>query len=268
LYGQAGTDRLDGGGDSDGLFGGVGGDDLLFGGLGSDRFLVWNGTRVVDATGNDARLLFKNASHGWTDAEIEAIDSGLYRLHLRTFNSLLMNDSLSTDPIVFEKHRSLENGAVASNTLIVTERRENRNGREIRTVTYERIIKFADWNENDSWEHQFRTWATIHEMGHNWDSREEIGNRLPGSERIWNSFLAQSSWRESDPHSNEYRRSGDSQWWHRNSAVFVRDYSRQNPAEDWSTVWEIMFDPMADDARSRVALKVSIVDQLFDALRG
>jgi len=109
-------------------------------------------------------------------------------------------------------------------------------------------------------------YSLVHEVGHSWDSSEEIANRLSGQGGLWTNFLALSGWRNTNPNSNSYTVSGDGQWWYLNTAEFARSYSRYSPREDWSTVWEIYFDPSKAADRTRIASKVAIVTQLFDLL--
>ncbi len=257
LYGQANIDQLFGGGGIDGLFGGVGGGDRLQGDAGADRFLVWSGDVLADFKTEDGQLKLVNATGSWTDKEVYILDAGWHELHVRVGTARIVRDSLDNDPVVMSKHSSL-NGSLARNQL----RSTTSNG----VTTYDRELMFAEWDENNSTTNNLMKYTLVHEVGHSWDSPEEIGNRLSGQGGIWTTFLGKSGWRNTNPNSSSYSLSGDRLWWHLNSAPFVRSYSKHNPREDWSTVWEIYFDPAKTADRTRVASKVAVVSQLFDLL--
>ena len=234
IFGGPGTDTLFGGPGGDGLFGGIGGNDILRGESGSDRFLKWAGDVASDITNVDAAVEFRNETANWTNDEIEVIDRAFEKLQIRTGNARVLRDSLDTDPVSYEKWESLGNGYVASNNLRTTTRTDS-NGR--RTTTYDRSIRFTDWNESNDLLNEQTVLIAIHEIAHSWDSQLEITNVFPGEDGLWNSFLYQSRWRETNPNSGNFTRSGDGEWWYRNDSEFLRDYSRQNPREDWATIW-------------------------------
>jgi len=44
----------------------------------------------------------------------------------------------------------------------------------------------------------------------------------------------------------DYTRSGDGEWWYRDSAVFVTEYARTNPREDFAESFAAYFMLLAD----------------------
>lgn len=257
LYGQAGNDSLFGGNGIDGLFGGIGGLDRLQGDAGADRFLSWGQPVLLDFSSSDGQLKFVNRTGSWSEIEIKVLDEGLHSLHVRVGTARILRDSLDTDPVIYSKWNSL-GGALSSNSLKKTVTQG--------VTRYDRELKFADWNELSESANSLLRYTAIHEIGHSWDSVEEINSRLPGHGNLWNSFLALSGWRNTNPNNAAYARSLDGEWWYLKSAPFVRQYSRNNPREDWSTVWEIYFDPTRADDRQRVQTKINLVSQFFDLL--
>ena len=257
LYGQAGVDQLYGGAGLDGLFGGISTGDRLQGDAGADRFLFWTGAILADFLAEDGQLKLVNVTSNWTEKEVFVVDSGWQDLQVRVGTARIVRDSLDNDPVVMSKHSSL-NGSLARNQL----RSTTSNG----VTTYDRELMFAEWDENNLTANDQMKYSLVHEVGHSWDSSEEIANRLSGQGGLWTNFLALSGWRNTNPNSNSYTVSGDGQWWYLNTAEFARSYSRYSPREDWSTVWEIYFDPSKAADRTRIASKVAIVTQLFDLL--
>jgi len=257
LYGQEGIDQLFGGAGIDGLFGGITSGDRLQGDAGADRFLVWTGDILADLAADDGQLKLLNVTSNWTEKEVAVLDAGWHDLHVRVGTARIVRDSLDNDPVVMSKHSSLS-GSLARNQL----RSSTSNG----VTTYDRELMFAEWDETNATTNNTMKYTLVHEVGHSWDSAEEIGNRLAGQGGLWTNFLGKSDWRSTNPNNNSYSQSGDGLWWHLTSAPFVRSYSKYNPREDWSTVWEIYFDPTKDADRTRVATKLAVVTQLFDLL--
>ncbi|HMP78948.1 MAG TPA: calcium-binding protein [Pirellulaceae bacterium] len=262
LFGGPGIDKLYGNAGNDGLFGGTNQGDTLNGGPGADRLWAWTNDIVSGFQNVDARLNLKNETHQWTNREVEVLDEAFEILHRRTANTMLLRDSLSNAPIIIAKVNSLPGGGIASNFLKKTTT-QSQNGT---VVTYERTLRFAEWNENLTSANTNMKFAAIHEVSHSWDTPDEINNRLPGKGNLWNQFLAISGWTKTNPNSQLYERSLDGQWWYLKSAKFVFNYSKTNPAEDWGTVWEIMFNPAQAQKQQTVATKIAKINQLLDAM--
>ena len=126
------------------------------------------------------------------------------------------------------------------------------------TVTYDREIRIADWDEtSEFFNDQFRS-ITLHEIAHNWDSEAEltIGAGLSG---IWDDFLDISGWTQS----------ASGAWSHSDSSsAFVYDYSEANPFEDFATTWELYFSGDADQvSNSNLQSKLDFIDDVFAEIR-
>ncbi len=262
LFGNTGIDKLYGNAGNDGLFGGINQGDVVNGGPGADRLWMWVNDSVSGLESIDARLNLQNESHQWTEREIEILDEAFEILHRRTGNTFLLRDSLSSDPIRVAKVSTLPGGGVASNYLKTTTTQTSSGT----TIKYERTLRFAEWNESSISANQNIKFAAIHEISHSWDTPAEINHRLPGKGNLWSQFLAISGWTKTNPNSSLYERSLDGKWWHLKSAPFVYNYSKTNPAEDWGTVWEIMFNPTKTQLQQTVANKIAKINQLLDAM--
>ncbi|MFK7769092.1 MAG: hypothetical protein AB8B55_17850 [Mariniblastus sp.] len=260
LYGDGGVDNLQGEAGNDGLFGGIASSEVLRGGSGSDRFLVFGSDRAADAAGADVVLTFRNGGSNWSDNEIFHADAGLRALHNRTGATVVFKDSLASGEVPFVKvpKGSLGNNIDGENELSWSASWEPDG--TIISETYTRQIKIADWNESLTAENEVAALTMIHEIGHSWDSTEEIAARFSGSRGIWNSFLARSGWASSNPGAG-HTRAGQTQepfdrvyntaaqryeiitrnWWRDNGAEFARNYGTTSPKEDWGTVWESLF---------------------------
>lgn len=257
LYGDADGDTIYGGDGNDGLFGGgLSNRDILIGEGGSDRFLVQSGDRVQGRQAGDAVLHFVNKTSNWIIREIEILDEGFHKLHMRTGNTRLLKDRLSNDDLRFIKFRSLGGNAAAVNVL-----RSSTSGNR---TTYEREIQIADWNENDVNRNLFQPSLIIHEISHNWDSELEMNAQLPGNGKLWQQFISVGAWRAN--RTANYLRSGDRKWWYHPNAEFARSYGNFNPNEDFATIWEEYFsiDSLADVPRGMIRNKLLHIDKIFD----
>lgn len=282
LYGESGTDRLFGERGLDGLFGGVGGRDLLDGGADADRFLIHSGDVLKDfRSSSDVQLKFENSSSSWTNKEIEVLDRGLGKLHRRTGVRVLRN-TLDKNELTFYKVSNTSSGNAAQNELQMRYLRDGATGILIPgSEEYTRKITFAEWNESDASQNEFRARAAIHEVAHNWDSEKEINSVMPGQGSQWRTFLSKSNWRSSDPNSSSYTkargtsfepfeiqfdpsiknyRQTPKSWWYSKSAEFARSYGATNPLEDWATMWEAAFAATPDPA---VKAKLAVVNKFL-----
>ncbi len=266
LSGDDGNDRLYGESDSDRIFGGNGDDrilgggvsvpDTLYGNAGRDRFLVEGPDIITDLNGVDAKLIFGPGNANWTAAEIEVLDEGFQKLYELTRNNVLLRDTLDKTGIKFVKYSSIAGGSLSINSLNT---RTTSAG-----TTFTRTVKVADWNEYDPRFNQMIINTVVHEIGHNWDSISEMGTAAPGTQSLWAQFLSRSGWTQTQPTNLAlYNRSTDGRWWYLKSVEFARDYGRQNPFEDWSTVWErYVFQPR-QPAGANLNAKLTTVDALF-----
>ena len=289
IYGEAGRDTLSGSSGHDGLFAGVATNgEVLTGGAGTDRFLIFGSDIATDLGSNDAQVLFKNDGSNWNDVEIQAVDSGLAALHIRTGSTRIFKDSLDPNPVEFYKVPNLGDGIDGHNSLAWQATWEVDG--TIISESYTRRIEIAEWNQNIQEENEIAALTAIHEISHSWDSVLEIQQIDPSKGSIWNTFKGRSGWETSNPGSGHTRAPGQTQepferiynsstrgyeivthsWWRNNDAQFARNYGTTTPKEDWGTVWESLFvDEIVENPNSshaaQIANKVSLVNNLLDS---
>ena len=170
LFGDSGNDVLIGGSARDLIYGGTGSDTLIGGSVdtndrldgesGVDHILYRPQNQVVRRSG-DINVKFVNGNSVWSTSEMLVVDRAIQKLHAATSNNRLLVDALTGDDLEFQKVRSLAGGAAALNELKYT----SSNG----VRTYERVIRFADWNEANEPLNGSRVLATVHEIAHNFD---------------------------------------------------------------------------------------------------
>jgi len=248
LYGGNGSDFMDGGANNDGLFGGLG-SNTLWGRGGADRFLVRPGESIADLQAEDARLTFSNGLYGdqdWTDREIYLNDVGIAFLHAQTNNTRLLK-LRSGGELTIQRVGSLGENVLADNDSMGL----------IRVADYA-FTATVPIHEN-----------IIHEIGHNWDDER--------SSQEWTNWLNLSGWR---PHNNGsgsvfppdgYSMSGDGEWNYLATAQFHRDYGKDGPMEDWSTMWESYYQwktgTLSAAKINRLQAKLNFVDAFFASQR-
>jgi len=264
LRGDDGADVLRGGDGMDSLFGGsLAGADTLYGDGDADRFLTQTGDVIADRQTIDAELQFLNYTSDWNDAEISIMDTGFALMQAATNNTRLLKDTLTTAPLQFFKYDSLGNAA-GVNWLQTTTTSTWQNDQWVYTYSYRREIRIAEWDETNTWRNLFQTDVVTHEIGHNWDSQLEMSAASSSLGSLWQSFQNISDWRNTNPQSGQYSLSGNGQWWYLTSSPFYDPYGQTNPNEDFSTTWELFFDPNASAGnRSLMANKLAVLDQLM-----
>ena len=282
LFGAAGNDVLIAGNGLDGLSGGSGSDQLT-GGANADRFLNLSGDTNVDLNAADAQIIFRNSTSAWAQRELEIVDEGLRRLHIRTGGTRVFKGSLDPSTMVlFKEARGASSREFGRNALQNSFSFDT-NG-TILSETFTRRIEIADFDENDEAEIDIAIAATIHEISHSWDSAREINEAFAGQGFIWTRFLIASGWRTSpaggfvrgsvttsEPFDLVFNAGSQSftqvtdTWYYRSGTNFARDYGSSNPKEDWATAWEAA---LSDDPADRVgiAVKVAEVSRLFNLL--
>lgn len=228
LYGGSGEDDLNGHSGDDGLFGGAD-PDTLNGGSGDDRFLVYNDQPgnthdevLEDLSWNDAKINFQDGkakhfefgNNDWayleagefSEAEIISVDAALADLHAVTGNTNLLKRANGAE-LIFERLGSQTKGNFAVGGV--------NSGDRITLVD----ATFAD---DQDWISQ----VVFHEVGHNWDNENDN----------WSGWKNISGWRTTvGREKDEFLRSGDGEWYYKDSAVFARDYGKRNPYEDFAT---------------------------------
>ena len=234
LYGEGGRDILLGRDGQDALYGGLGETDQVEGGRGADRILslVDQNDRleelILGLSNEDAIVRFENLSNhtvditgignvtftsqAWTDAEVRLIDQALNVLHKHVDGTALLKTSRGV-ALRFQRVGDLIGQS----------------------------FEIGGWNENGTIglsNSAFRTdlralAVTYHEVGHNWDQRNE--NPLIAD------FQAISRWQNS-PGSGLTLATGRGAWHYSDGASeFAREYGRWSPFEDYATTWETYF---------------------------
>ncbi len=259
IYGDQGNDRLYGGEGGDSIYAGDGNDGLFGGGLtyadwlnggaGFDRFLTQNGDVVHDLASTDARVNFQNgqqrtvsingqpgsytyAAGNWSDADVETVDIALNVLHQATGNTRLLK----------RPNRS---------ELTFT-----RQGNQISSTGG--TFNADAWNNNGNiYVVNPLLNVLLHEVGHNWDSRDPSG------------WQALSGWTRQDMSTNpSYQAGTGGGWWHLRTAMFANAYARTNPFEDFAMSFEVNMLNRGGlpNTNAVVAAKNAYIDNLVSSL--
>lgn len=263
LYGGVGNDRIYGAGGFDQLFGGAGIDglsggpsdsenpDQLRGGSDSDRFLNRGSDNIADFRSDDVEIEFRNSSTvKWKHGEIQVVDAGLESLHLRTGNNLLLKDTRTDNPIVFQKAVTLPPSLhLGQNTYD--------------DVAMERVISFETFDHRDEDVMETVRLEVIREMAFNWADDLSISSVLPDQSNFFSEFEALSSW-TSGPVEDEsqFLLSDDGSQYYSVNANFADDaLATFNSREDFASIWRLTFDPAA--SMDGILQKVAMIDLLF-----
>jgi hypothetical protein len=205
LYGHDGNDYLDGGDGMDGLSGGNGVDEVI-GGTGADRFLTSIGEedQIAYVSSIDGIVRFGGPKL-WSYSDVERMDLGLSRLHLRTSSTQLFKD-----------HTFQRDDVDPNNSKNV-----GRNHGDKKITLYD--VLFAGSNN-------WVATITIHELAHSWQNQPD--------------FIALSGWRsdlgageegdEKEKDGKNYIKAKSGNWWYLESADFVTDYAQTSPGEDFA----------------------------------
>lgn len=268
LYGGSGLDKLWGGSGMDGLFGGI--DkvrDRVFGQSGEDRYLYRENDFLGDRfENNEAIVKFEDTNDSWTDREVEIVDEALRAFHFRLQNTDLLEDTISDEPIVFVKTKSISGGDDGRNDLVISRERffNNTTLRWEERAFFERKIVIADWDESSAAMNQARVSTTVNLMAKNWDSINELTKVDGESNQRWEDFLLASNWTDQFPNdSQNYQLSQDGLWWYTVDSEFAKPNGNMNPSEDWSTVWDHYFTISRTSADAEVHSKLQQIDSLF-----
>lgn len=259
LRGDDGSDTLRGGAGDDSLFGGADPDEL-FGGSNADRFLFESTDTIHDLQNEDAQVIFADSDNAaWTDAEIETVDRAFQMLHDRTGNNHLLKDPITSLPVIFQRVKSLpddDHGVVLATNTSPEEYVEQYYSNELLPYIYntvehinsrtpQRRIQFADEGGEELM--QGITNTVIHEIGHNWDSGDEIGRVLPELAGLWSDFeqIYEASQTNDD---------------------FASDYAKTKVSEDFSETFAEYF-KVNRKSSPKLRERYAILDALFEGLR-
>ena len=113
--------------------------------------------------------------------------------------------------------------------------------------------------------------VVFHEIGHNWDTREERDWVEETDDYNWKN---RSGWTQDDMSGDSrYTKSGNDEWYYENSADFVRDYAKHNPREDFASHFAAYFMREAEETSGRgidpiesAPLKEEFIDRFIDSL--
>ena len=247
----------------DSVVGGNGAADVVNGGTGTDRFLVFDNDNLMGFAGGDVRINFRNSgSSTWSEGELEVIDSGLDLIQNRTQNTALLRDRLANQPIAFIKVNILPQMArLARNNLVTT---------VLGTETIiERQIVFEEFDETNPEVAMFHQLEITREISELWANDQAIELSVPSRNAQFSNFEFLSSWVEELPDNgaDAFVRSGDNSQFYRESSVFVDDpLATVNSAEDWGSVWRLIFTPETAAEQQDVILKVDNVNEFFDLI--
>ncbi|HBJ37584.1 MAG TPA: hypothetical protein DDZ51_23075 [Planctomycetaceae bacterium] len=254
LFGGSGVDYLYGGSGNDSLFGGdTSTVDHLFGGSGADRFLVQGTDSLRDVSSEDVRIVFKNGTSAWNEAEIQVVDRALSEMQTATGSTKVLKDTTSTRDLVIQKESTSFTDAGRNTTTDHSERYWDpwRFTWKTRHLWTERLIQIRDFNELNRTSSHNAMDTVIHEIAHNWDSGTERSARGM-SASAWDNFVSISGWRTST--ASTHFRSGDGAWYYSKASSdgFFGDviatgrgnsltYGKWNPREDFATSVEAWF---------------------------
>ena len=252
LRGNAGFDQLFGEEGTDNLLGGLGEDDTLQGGGGMDRMLADESDTVLDFTGQDAVVRFENGNQTWSEVEVNAINDGLDILVNRTGNNTLLNRS----NLSLSNHIEL----VLSNDSTAGLGQNDPNGGD-------RIIRLSDNALNgNNFLNASAARVLIHEIGHSW---QFVG--FENGPDTWQDFIAVSGWTMEDMSDNDNftlnGASDEEEWWYESDSQFatirnIDQRGRDNPYEDWSSMWEEYFF-VSTTGTGDLGAKLAIIDNFF-----
>ena len=255
-------DELFGNEGIDSLVGGTGEGDFLRGGGQSDRYLTFANDTILDFGSQDAQINFRNTDDFWTNGELEVIDNGLNELHLRTLNGRLLRDPIADLPIVFVKSNTLPQALRIGQNVLAQRFIDGE-------LVTERQIRLADFNENDQATVDLFRYEIVREIAHSWASDEAIVAALPNQDTYFTQFESLSSWVSETPEDlSFFFRSDDNTQFYRRTAVFAPNdpLVTVNSAEDFASVWRLVFTPNTTAEQSQLPLKVTSINNLLNLL--
>lgn len=274
LYGEAGSDILRGHAGDDALVGGVDTTDFMVGNQGKDRYVFFGADRIIGAEAEDARIEFRNASNGWTNAELEIFDDGFQLLHDATGNTRLLRGTLTQQPLVFIKEFVLAPvaGRVGNNTLATINEEVFNPATGLIDVTtrQEHQIQFGDWDEFNTDLNNLHIAEVLREVGYNWASTAAVSAVLPNQAAYFNSFIGVSGWTSNRPAENAisfYDVSPDGRWFFFRTALMTDQLARTNPSSDFASTFQFSINPFIDSTvKAPFVEKLSRIEDLFSRL--
>lgn len=226
LYGDEGLDKLFGGFGDDSLHGGSGPQiDQLQGEEGSDRFHQDDGDAIMDRAAEDVTIEYQTTFVDWVNEEIRVLDKAFQDIYLFVGSHDLLRESHSgNDNVTIIKYQDLPGQTVARNIINQNNQRE---------------IHILDFDETTNIGQTFFESEILRQIGHNWNSTEELAAYSAAAVNDFSGFLAASQWTQTDPQSSDYEQSGDGLWWHDKDAAFTGFEAQENPFKDFVSIWEL-----------------------------
>ncbi len=230
------------------LWSGQGSSDFANGQSGADRILTLTDGVANNLGSTDVEIRFSTSFQTWTAKEVVVIDRAFESLQSRTGSVELLKDSASSNPVVYEK---VATAGEAGNFMI----------------DGVRTIRVADWNERQESLNSDTISQVIHEIAHTWDTSVEIANAFPATlgEKI-KEFNQISDWKSFLTNNEGYIKSGDGLWWYLTDSEFYSEQGKDNPFEDWATMWEAAFADLSPADEVRLADKLAVINDFFDGV--
>ena len=250
LFGDGGLDRLFGGSGEDSLHGGAGVQiDLVVGEAGVDRFHQDDADAFTDRTAEDVTIRYQTNFVDWMDEEIVVLNNAFDQLYefAGGSNEILRETHNTNDVLTIIKFQELP-GTTTSRNVINAE-------------TNRRQIHIIDFDETTDVGRNFFQSEIVRQIGHNWNSRDEIGTFSSTPSFHWFQFLQESQWTQTNPQDSSFETSGDGEWWYHESAIFSGFEASENPGEDFVSVFSAAVSGVFSNS---LASKVAVVTNIFN----
>jgi len=248
LFGDGGLDRLFGGWGDDSLHGGAGVQiDQILGEPGSDRFHQDDEDAIMDREAEDVTIRYETTFVDWVNEEIFVLNQAFQQIYQFAGSNALLRETFNTDDdVTIYKYQDLP-GTTTSRNII-------------NEVTGKREIHIVDFDETTDVGRNFFQSEIGKQIGHNWNSRDEIAAFRETASFHWNLFLVESQWTQTNPQNANFTQSGDGQWWYHNSSAFSGVEGRINPYEDFVGIWDAA---ITNVFHTSLADKVDVLKTIF-----
>jgi hypothetical protein len=247
LYGDGGLDRLFGGWGDDSLHGGAGTQiDQIHGEQGSDRFHQDDNDLITDRAAEDVTIEYRTNFVDWANDEIRVLDLAFQDIYLFVGSQDLLRESHSgNENVTIVKFQDLPGTAVSQNVI---------------TPQNERQIRIVDFDETTDVGRNFFQAEISRQIGHNWNTPDELASYSAAAVANFDQFLDASQWLATNPNDSDFQQSGDHQWWFSRFATFTGPEAQFNPYADFVSVWELAVSNVFSNA---FASKVTALANVF-----
>lgn len=246
LYGDGGLDKLYGGWGDDSLHGGAGPQiDQIRGEQGSDRFHQDDSDSIVDRVAEDVTIEYRTTFVDWADGEIRVLDKAFTEIYQFVGSQDLLRESHSgNDNVTIVKYQDLPGQTVARNIINSSNQRQ---------------IQIIDFDETTVIGQTFFQSEILRQIGHNWNSTEELAAFSTSAVSDFSGFLAASQWTQTNPQNSNFEQSGDGLWWYSKNAAFTGFEAQENPYADFVSIWELaVTDVFTNPFASKVTALVNV----------